>query len=522
MSDTHGASLPRPDMEFVIGACRAWRSAAAVAGLVMLAAALLALLLTPKYAATSALVLLLGPEYGAQVNAGQSSVTTAVLDRDEVVKSELEILGGAALHEAVIRRIGLARLYPDALDPPGLVGRALAAVGDALAGVTAQLGLPAASPPSTDPVRKSQHRFDRHLDILALKDGNVIEVTFRHPDAEVAAATVNTLIALYLQRRTGVFVDPQSHLVAERMQAALADVEAADAALARFKAAHGISSFEPERDLALHRRDDAARSAMASSAQADQLRQRLAVMDRQLAAMPDALEFYHDTDMAGRITNVKATVEALRARQSELLTHYQPDSQPALDLARQIAEQSAALRDLLRDRSATSDRIGRNPSRDAIALDRDHVLSDLAAATAGRDAALADIAALDATLRDLDASEPELLSLMRRRAVLEDNFRALSHLMQERQMIEAAQARAAAAVRVIEAATPPPEPHRLALPILIGGAFLALLAAAAVVAAREVARRTFLSPARLERMLQLPVLASVPDLSAAGAPSPRR
>jgi thymidylate kinase len=295
-------------------------------------------------------------------------------------------------------------------------------------------------------------------------------------------------------------------------------VDAADAGLGRFKAAHGFSSFDTERDLLLHRRDDAARTAAASGAAVLQLRQRLATMAAQLAVLAPALEFYHDTDIAGRITNVKATVEALRAKQSELLTHYQPDSRPALDLARQIAEQSAALEALLRDRSATSDRVGRNPERDTIALDRAHAQSDLVAAQAANDAARAEVAALNETLEALDASEPELRSRIRRRDALEDNFRDLSRLLAERRMVEEAQARAAASVRVIERAMPPAQPHRLALLILVGGAFLGLVAGAATVTVAAAARRTFLSPARLERQLQLPVLASVPDLAVGRRP----
>jgi uncharacterized protein involved in exopolysaccharide biosynthesis len=518
MADTLAAPLQRPDAEFILGAFRAWRRAAAAAALVMLATIALALAIAPKFVATSSLLMLLGPEYTARIDAGQSSMTTAALDPEEVVKSELEILGGPALHAAVMRRIGLDRLYPDALRPPGPIGRALAEVADAVRDFCERLGVPVAPRPPDDPVQLSLRRFERHLDLLALKDGNVIEISFRHEDPAVAADTVNALIALYLLRRTSIYSDAQSHIVAERVQAVLADAAAADAALARFKTAHGISDFAAQRELLLRRRDDAARADAAATAQIAGLDQRLAAIAAQLAALPDAIEFYHDTDMAGRIANLKATVEALRAKQSELLTNYQPDSRPALDLAQAIAEQSAALAGLQRDRSATSDRIGRNPARDTIDLDRQHAEADRAAAAGARDAAAAEQARLDAQLHALDASEPELLILTRRQAVLEDDFRALSHLMQDRRMVEEAQARAAASVRVIEPALPPVQPTPLRLLILLGGGFLALVAGAGVVIVSEAARRTFLSPARLERQLQLPVLASVPDLQAKPRP----
>src|SRR3569833_290206 len=84
---------------------------------------LVALLMHSKYAATTSLVVTLGPEYTFRPEAGATSMVNSTIDREQMLRTEIEILQSPALQEDVIRAVGLERLYPNYVDkgPIGLL-----------------------------------------------------------------------------------------------------------------------------------------------------------------------------------------------------------------------------------------------------------------------------------------------------------------------------------------------------------------------------------------------------------------
>ena len=141
--------------------------------------AALAEFVVPNYTAQSTLLVLLSKDYAAQSEVGSEHDVAGVLDRDAFLKAETDIIESEPLARQVVREIGVARLYPQMVNPSFL--HRLRA--DWTHRIRAALGLsPSPSPALEDLATVA---FSQHLSAVADKAGNVITVSFRHPDAKV-------------------------------------------------------------------------------------------------------------------------------------------------------------------------------------------------------------------------------------------------------------------------------------------------------------------------------------------------
>ncbi len=492
-------SLPSP-RELLVGALADRRRILAVSAGVLGLAVVAAMLLPTRYQANASLVVLLGQEYTVRAEAGAPAAASGTLESDQIMKAEVEILSGNGLHEQVIRRVGLRRLYPRAARPPGLLVAALRWVlgGDVL-----------------DPAKQAVERFDDALDVEASKDANVITVSFSNRDPVVAAETVNTLILLYQAQRRRIYVDPQASMVEGEVARLNVALGQADAALGAFRRSHDIANFDLQRDLLLQRRAALAASLQDDGASAAALRRQLATVAGELARTPATVAQYSEHDPDTRASTLLAALQDLRGREAQLATRLVPGSRILADLRREIAARQDELAQLQGDRTASVTRAGRNANHDAVELDRDHASADLASAEARVAATTQQLAATDEAVRRLSADDIEAEALARSRSVAEDNYRAMVRVLDDRRVTEAVDEHRAANVRLIAAAQAPVRPSKLPLLVVMGGTLLAAVAGAATALLGETLRRRIITAERLQRALGLPVLVSVPDWSMA-------
>ncbi len=479
----------------------------------VLALALVAAVLVPaKYAASSSLVVLLGTEFTLRPEAGAPPAASQPMTSDEIMKAEIEILGGDDLHEQVVRHIGLATLYPRMLDPPGLVSQAVTAVRDGLDDAGRALGLDIAPRRPVDLVKLAVvTRFDPALTAEATKDANVLTVTFRHEDAALSARVVNELVAAYLDRRRDLYGDVQLATVAAQARAAGVALAEADARLAAFKAAHAISDYPTQRDLMLHRRDLVLGAAQDAHALQAGLAQRIATLSGQLAATPQTVLAYTESDPDARASATMAGLADLRGKAADIAQRFLPGSRVMADMQAQLAAREAELRHARGGGGASALRTTRSANYDSLLLDRMHAQTDLRAAAAQEAADAAQAGALGTELTALDRSEDELVRLTRTRTLAESVQGDAVRLLQDRKLIEAVAAARADSVRVIQPAREPLKPRPLKLIIALVGVVGSLMTAGLTAVACEVLRRGFIAPETLERRMGLPVLACVPE-----------
>jgi len=151
---------------------------------------------------------------------GNSGVPQAV---DGALQSEVEILQSFEVLRQALESIGVGVLYP------GLEGE------------------------STGAVRRAAiARMREALAVHTLPGSDVIEVTFRHADAQLAADVVNRLVERFRRSRRETLAPAASErFLHERIEEQREALSAAEASLAGFHAEHpGLAAKDPRRSLA--------------------------------------------------------------------------------------------------------------------------------------------------------------------------------------------------------------------------------------------------------------------------------
>jgi uncharacterized protein involved in exopolysaccharide biosynthesis len=129
---------------------------------------------------------------------------------------------------AVVSSVGLANLYPD--------------LGEQAAEVT---GEPDAEHTVSVLQAKAAERLREALVVLALPDADVLQVSFRHPNAAIAQSAVNSLIDRFTEAHLGAFGEPEVvKFLEERVSTNRTNLDKAEGQLREFELKHPVFSDE--------------------------------------------------------------------------------------------------------------------------------------------------------------------------------------------------------------------------------------------------------------------------------------
>ncbi|MGD0106782.1 MAG: hypothetical protein ABSC06_22500, partial [Rhodopila sp.] len=138
---------------------------------------------------------------------------------------------------------------------------------------------------------------------------------------------------------------------------------------------------------------------------------------------------------------------------------------------------------------------------------------------AGHDAIAAQLTAMNKQVDGLDAEESQLHRLERNRAILEDNYEAVSKILDERRTVEAVEAHRESSVRVIQPPRVPTLPQPTRRLILMAGIVTSMLLSVGSILASHFFRAVYLRPEALEMDTGLTVLSSVPEMPSIVGPT---
>lgn len=486
---------------------------ALVGGVVALGTVITAAVVQPLYKADSTLIVLMGSEYTYRAVAGENVTVTSALDREQALRTEVKILGSQDLHRQVIRDMGITRLYPELLEPPGLLGRATAAIKGALRRLGTRVETADGPEPGPqDLVERALVPFDARLYMAALKEGNAIELAFSHRDPQVAAEVLDRLEAAFLARRRSVYVSQDAGIVGDRVSRLRTELQTADANLARFKASKGISDYQVRRTILLNQQGALETDLTSANNLLAQETARLTRLNDQSRSVPKEIIQSRDADVDQRLAPLRNNIAALRARQTAQRLHYRQDSAMLTDTSEQLAALEAELARQANDHAIGVYRNSANPLFLQIQQDiaRSQVELQVAQARSTQDES--QLAAVRASLVSLNSDERRLAELELARTLAEDNLRATTKVRDERSVLETVEAQRQANVRVLQKPIVPTKPLPTRKLILIAGAVLSLLAAAGTGLASHFFRRVYLLPEALETETGLRVLSSMPQM----------
>ena len=447
-------------------------------GVPVLLGLLAALASHPIYVADARLLVLLGNDYVFQPTGGTFGAGIA-LDRDQIVQGELEILKSTTLAIETLQEVGPLTVYRSAdLSRTG----AMELLGEQL---------------------------EKDLTITAVPESNVVELSFRSYDPDVAADVLKTLINHYLKRRAEVFSRSPNSNASDQRDIFANRLSDAEQALTRFDQAHGISDFDAQVALLLSRKSVNTGDAAANEQQVAQTEGQLAALQSRIGAIPPTVELYADSSRAPSQQGLGDALAKLEANRSTLVARYRDDFPLVRDADQQIAELKGQI---ARTPGAQSDggRRGINPLYQDISGQVTTFTAQLSGLQARRAELAAAGAAIQARLDEMTNIGAEYRDLKRSRDALDTTYTGFVRETEQTSLNNALERSRAANIRIIQSPQPPGHGISLRPLIAIVGVVLGIISAVATLVVLVALRQVFVTFRDVETALDLPVLVAVP------------
>jgi uncharacterized protein involved in exopolysaccharide biosynthesis len=350
------------------------------------------------------------------------------------------------------------------------------------------------------------------LNVEPVIKSNIITVTYKAPDPQMAARVVNALADLYLDkhlevhRATGALEFFQQET--ERYRKGLVNVEAQ---MSGFGQAQGVASAQLEKEITLRSLSEFEAKFRDSKAAIAETEERIRSLDTELAATPPRLISTVRTSTSREVVqNLKSTLLTLELKRTEMLGKYDPSYRAVQEVEKQIAQTRAALA-MEEKPSQQEESTDRNPTYEKLKEQLVGAKSDLPGLKA-RSAKLAqNVQALQERSRWLYQREIAQNDLFRTQKIAEQNYQLYLHKQEEARISDELDKQRILNVAIVDRATPPLQPSGIPRPliVLIAG-ILAGLMSVGLAFGLDLLSPTFRTPDEVRALLNIPVLAAIP------------
>jgi polysaccharide biosynthesis protein PslE len=452
----------------------------------------------PVYEATSQIIVKIGREnmYVPTLPSGQDSPVVSV-HREEQINSEIEILKGRTLAEEVMKTLDPKAVYKELRsDPNGFFSNLLSG---------SKAGL--------SPMDRAVLKFEKDFAVEAVKKSNVIQISYRNRNPIVAATVVNTLVEFYLDRHLDVFKNPKSTGFFDEQARLLKEKLArSEDNLRAFKEKHQLTSLQEQKSLLLKETSELRTALNQTMSQAAETQHRLDQLRLQLPRVPKTIVQGNEIDHNPYIlSSLQARLVELELKRKELATKYSDENH----LVQNVKEDIAMVRRTLEDQEKKlygKSRSGLNPIYQR--LEEELLKNDveLKALMAKQQIQTDQLTAHNDQLRKLNGIEVELNQFEREAEVDRQNYRLFQTKFEESRIFDAMDSEKIANVSLIEPARIPLKPAKPNVPLnLLLGFLLGALGGVGLAFFKEYLDDTLEMPEQVEKTLQVPILASVPE-----------
>ena len=387
--------------------------------------------------------------------------------------------------------------------------------------VVATAGLVPANATQENPEREVEQTVRKvasRLEVEPVRRSNLIDVRYRSRNPEKAAKVLTVLASAYLdkhlelQRPSGesAFFNEQAEASGKRLQHA-------EASLVEFTQTRGVSSAALERDIALQRLGEAEAHYRQITLDQAQNEQRIAALRQQLASFPArSVTQKRWSDNPQLLQQQKARLLELQLRRTELLTRFQPSYALVREVERQIEEtrQAIAAEALSPVRDETSDK---DPNYEWARMELEKAEVEREALTAGEATAREQIANLRAVARERQSDSVAQQNLVRNAKIEEENYVLYQRKREEARIGDALDVQRILNVTLVEPPLVPSLPVHSMLFYLLLAVGLGLIASVAVAFVADYFDPTIRTPDEAQDLLDIPVLAWLPEKKASAA-----
>ena len=432
------------------------------------------------YEAQASLILKFGREHIVRPEVGNMQVSR--FNDESVALSEISILTSRDLAKRVVAAIGVHKIYPEYWSRPTDSDRAV----EAAAGILTARLLP-------------EH----------IKDSNVIQISFLHTDAEMAATVLNTLIEILKEKHLQVFSDPKASFLTKQLNAYKEQLEHSEENLQAFKRKHDLSSpLVEQQSRLLDQRAQMDSEYKTIKNQLQGLAGKITSLDSQMKTILESIPV-STVEEGGNLEKAKDDLFALKREEQKLLTKYTETSFPILNLRREIAQVEQFILDQQKSERANTVASGKKAMYSQLEKERLGAVSEITTLEARGHVISLQIKDLDEKVQRLDELNKELIVLERQRAADEQNYQLYLKKVEEAKVSEEMDRLKMSNISVIQPAEVPRKPagrpteFKLAL-----GAILGLMMGVGCGFVVEYLEGAYTRPDQAGEDLGLPVLGS--------------
>ena len=357
-------------------------------------------------------------------------------------------------------------------------------------------------------------KLGKDLDVEPVRDANVIAVSYRARNPQLAAKVLSAVAAAYMEKHLEMhrpsgefrFFDQQT----KRFHMGL---EQSQAQLEKFTQDTGVASAQLQRDLTLQKLADFSAAAHQAHVSAAETAERIRSIQAQLSAMqPRLTTEIRTAENPQLMQQLKSTLLNLELKKTELLTKFDPSYRLVKAIDKQILEARAAIA-AAENKPPQDTTTDQNPTYMMLRDELAKAQADLSGLRA--QAAAAGLAASEYRLaaRELERQGIEQEDLQRTAKTDEQNYLLYLRKREEARINDALDQRGILNVALAERPVVPALPARS--PVQTGGlAFLlALFVGFGAGFIADYADPSFRTPDEVAGYLEMPVLASLPKNS---------
>jgi uncharacterized protein involved in exopolysaccharide biosynthesis len=375
-----------------------------------------------------------------------------------------------------------------------------------------RLGLRDAPRSQAAQVETARTQLAKDLVITPVKKANIIEVKYTSPSPELAAAVLQKVQTLYLEKHVKLHRPPGTHdffkTQADQAEGALRESEKQ---LSAFQQSMNVVSLTQQKEQAVQKLTEARSKSLETQTSLREVNDRIAKIQQQLESVqPRIVTQSRALPNQFSTERLNTMMVDLQNKRTQLLTKFRPDDRLVKEVDQQIKTTRTAMEKASRE-TATEQSTDLNPLRQTLETEQARARIDQAGALGRLEMVSRQVGEYEGQLSRLEGITAEYENLNRKVKENSENYQLYKKKEEEARITDELDQNKITNVSVAEAPIRPQLPVRPNRPMnLLLGLFLGVLLSLGGVVVAEFLRDTVLTPHELEVMTGRPVLVSIP------------
>jgi uncharacterized protein involved in exopolysaccharide biosynthesis len=376
----------------------------------------------------------------------------------------------------------------------------------------ARLGLRDAPHTQAAQVETARTQLTKDLVITPVKKANIIEVKYTSASPELAAAVLQKVQTLYLEKHVKLHRPPGTHeffkTQADQAETALRDSEKQ---LSVFQQSMNVVSLTQQKEQAVQKLTEARSKSLETQTSLREVNDRIAKIQQQLESVqPRIVTQSRALPNQFSTEHLNTMMVELQNKRTQLLTKFRSDDRLVKEVDQQIKTTRNAMEKASRE-TATEQSTDLNPLRQTLETEQARARIDQAGALGRLEMVSRQVGEYEGQLSRLEGITAEYENLNRKVKENSENYQLYKKKEEEARITDELDQNKITNVSVAEAPLRPQLPVRPNRPMnLLLGLFLGVLLSLGGVVVTEFLRDTVLTPHELEAMTGKPVLVSIP------------